>query len=129
WKHARKGIAQNRVADDAQHDLVEPEERPHEPGEIDAPAPPDQQADNIVHALLHRPDAKGRRRRILPRNARGPKHVVAERRLHKSWRNHADVDAVALQLQAQAIVESFDGELGGAVERIRRYAANAGQAA
>jgi len=66
-KHAWKSVAENRIANHAEHNLIEPEERPHEPGQINVPAAPDEKMNNLVDTLLHRPDAKRGRRRIVPR--------------------------------------------------------------
>src|SRR5262249_6668030 len=95
---------QNGVADPPAQTLVEREQGAGESGKQGLLAALEDQPHDPIHAFLHRPDAEGRGRRDLPRLAVGTQHAVAQGRVHKARRHHADVHAVAAQFQAQAVV-------------------------
>ncbi len=91
--------------------------------------PLDDQAHDAINALLHRPDAERRRRRFRPGFAVRAKYARPQRRIDKTRRHHADVDAVAFQLQPQRLVQAVNGELTGSVKGIRWNPTLPGQAA
>src|SRR5438309_6902914 len=89
-KNTRKCITQDCIANDSEDEIIEPEELPHVPGQVNAAPAPADDANNLVHALLYRPDAERRIRRVFPWLAIGTKYVFAKRGLHKTRRDHAD---------------------------------------
>src|SRR5580692_8929574 len=95
WLNRRKFPRQDAVADPAAQDLIESEQRTSESRQKRLRLPAYQQPDHAVHAFLHRPDAKRRRRRFAPRFAVRVQHALSQRRVHETGIDHTDMDAGA----------------------------------